>query len=174
MSIKEAALRRVVLQAISDALKAETDNDKAALFDAVVDLYEATGSKSLEVRLPDGTKVATITLVIDASKPEVFDRAALTSWAVENRPEWCNAIPAHVDVSEKAAIEGVEFTPEGIAVTPGGEVVPGLRMKRGGKPKHTSVRFEHEGRQAIAAAWSAGVFGDALPGMAPALPEVTS
>lgn len=172
MSIKDAALRTVVLRAISDALKAETDNDKAALFDAVVDLYEATGSKTLEVRLPDGEKVATITLAIEQSKPETFDHAALLAWAQENRPEWCHEVPARIEVSEKAAVDGVEFTPEGIAVTPGGEVVPGLRMKRGGTPTHTSVRFEKTGRQAIAGAWSRGEFGDALPGMAPALPEV--
>jgi hypothetical protein len=174
MSIKEAALRTVVLKAISDALKAEAEADRHELFDALVDLYEATGGKTLDVRLPDDTKVATISLAIEKAAPEVFDRAALQAWAVENRPEWCNAIPAHVEVSEKAALEGVEFTPEGIAVTPGGEVVPGLRMKRGGTPKNFSVRFESRGRNAIAAAWSDGVFAGALPGMAPALPEVTS
>jgi hypothetical protein len=171
MSIKEAALRTVVLKAISDALKAETDADKAELFGALVDLYEDTGSKTLDVKLPDGTKVATISLVIEASAPEVFDRAALMAWAAENRSEWCNEIPARVEVSEKAALEGVEFTPEGIAVTPGGEVVPGIRMRRGGTPKHTSVKFQPAGRSAIAAAWSDGVFGTALPGMAPALTD---
>lgn len=174
MSIKEAALRTAVLKAVSDALKAEADADRASLQDALIDLYEATGGKTLDVKLPDGTKVATISLAIEHSAPETFDRAALLAWAVENRPEWCHEVPAHIEVSEKAALEGVEFTPEGIAVTPGGEVVPGLRMKRGGTPKSFSVRFESTGRSAIAAAWSDGVFGNALPGMAPALPEVTA
>jgi len=67
-----------------------------------------------------------------------------------------------------------EHVPDGQAVTSDGEIVPGVAVTPGGSPRNFSVRFETHGRSAIAAAWSDGRFGGALPGMAPALPEVRS
>lgn len=174
VSLKDAALRTAVLKAVADALKAEAEADRHELFAALVELYKESGAKSLDVRLPDGTKVATISLAIEQSKPVVTDHGALLAWALENRPEWCREIPARTDVAEAAVFESVEFTPDGQAVTSDGEIVPGVAVTPGGSPRNFSVRFETHGRSAIAAAWSDGRFGGALPGMAPALPEVRS
>ncbi len=162
MSIKDAALRTAVLKAVADALKAETDADRGALQQALIDLYDATGGKTLDVRLPNGERVATISLPISQSAWRVTDRAKLKAWCEANRPEWLYEVPAHTEVAEAAVLEAVEQT---------GEDVPGVTFEEGGTPQSFRVTFEKSGRRAIAAAWSDGVFGHSLPGMAPALPE---
>lgn len=174
MNIKEAALRRAVLAAISDALKAESERDKQLVFEAMTGLYDQTGSKVLDVKLPDGTRVASLTLALTGDKTTVTDRAALLEWARENAPEFVHTVPAHDEVSESGLMETLTFTDEGDAVTASGELVPGIRKVAGGQPSHTMLKFQPNGRQAIADAWASGMFGNSLPGMAPALTDGAS
>jgi len=62
-------------------------------------LYDQTGSKVLDVKLPDGTRVASLTLALTGDKTTVTDRAALLEWARENAPEFVHTVPAHDEVS---------------------------------------------------------------------------
>ena len=43
----------------------------------------------------------------------------------------------------------------------------GVAWKDDARPKSFSIRFETDGRQAIADAWTRGAFGASLPGIAP-------
>ena len=99
-SVKERAMRAAVLKCVSDALKAEVDAERGELFADLVNLYEFTGSKSLDVKLPDGkTKVASITLSMPKAGPAVTDRAAFEAWIAERYPHSVVTVPERREVS---------------------------------------------------------------------------
>lgn len=168
--MKRLAMRQTILRAVQDALGAEVEAGKADLLDLMKDLHDAIGSKTFDVTLPDGKKVATLSLAMTNDAVKVSDREALLQWARENAPEFVYEVPAHLEVADKGLTEGLVFDEDGTAYTADGEEVPGVRMVKGGKVTHYATKFVPGGRQAIADAWSAGEFGRELPGMAPALP----
>lgn len=173
MKISDIGLMVAVFKAAGDMLRSEETGARDQLREALLTLHGDTGAKSLDVRLPNGEQVATVTLPLSKAAPVVDDERALMEWATDSRPEWLVEVPATVKLNTARIFEEVTFTPDGEAVTAGGEIVPGVRYDNGGKPGAPSVRFASGGRQAIASAWSDGVFGNVLPGVAPCLPEVT-
>ena len=172
MTLKSLALKAAVLKAVLEYVKAEDAGTRDELREGLRAAHEESGAKSLDVRLPSGEQVATVTLPLSSAGPSITDEAALIEWARESRPEWLIEVPATVRLNTARLYEEVTYV-GAQAVTGGGEIVPGITYDLGGKPKSPSVRFTTTGRQAIADAWADGTFGMALPGIAPALPEVT-
>ena len=178
MTIKQQTLRTAVMKALSDALADAMKSERADLFDALVDFHEATGAKSLDVSLPDGTKVATVALTVSTGGPRVADSAAFTAYVADRYPQAIYVPPATAVVSQQwteqlfaeGRVDGSDlYDPRT------GEVVPGVEVSEGGKPKTFSVRFESkklDGRAAIASAWVDGQLTDSLPDfVSPALPD---
>jgi len=173
VNLKDQALRTTVLKALADMLYAEQKADRDDLMREIVAMYDATGGKTFDVKLPSGEKVATISLAISQAYPRVLDEDALVEWARENRPEWVREVPATTVLNLGRVIEDITFTEDGMAVDGNGELVPEVVLDPGGEPQSFQVRFAPSGRVAIERAWADGKFGAALPGVAPALPEVT-
>ena len=168
---KTLALRQTILRAIADALKAEMDAGRADLTERLVELYDTLGSKSFDVKLESGKKVATLSLAITQPAPKVTDERAVLEWAKENAPDLVRVIPAREEVAVPGLLERLSFAEDGTAYDGNGEVVPGVTMTRGGEVTHYSTRFVPDGRRAIAEAWSRGEFARTLPGVAPALTD---
>lgn len=174
MSLKANALRAAVMKAISDALKAEVDAGRGELMAELLDLYDATGAKSLDVKVGD-VKVASIPLSIPKAGIAVKDQAAFTAFVDSNYPQAVIVPPTSKQVAaawqeaylKECVIDGGEVIDPNT-----GEVVPGLEHKEAGRPKTFSIRFEKTGREAIAAAWQDGRLGELMPGIAPTAPLV--
>jgi len=168
---KTLALRQTILRAIADALKAEMDAGRADLTERLVELYDALGSKSFDVKLESGKKVATLSLSISQPAPKVTDEKAVLEWAKRNAPDLVRVVPAREEVATAGLLERLSFAEDGTAYDRNGEVVPGVTMTAGGEVTHYSTKFVPDGRRAIAEAWSRGEFARTLPGVAPALAD---
>lgn len=167
MTLKDNALRSAILKAISDALKAEVDAGRTELFDELLELHELTGAKSLDVSLPDGRKIASISLAMP--------KAGLDAWIAQHYKGAVIKVPARREISppfRDELLSRLTFTPEGVAIDENGEIVPGVEWRAAGAPKSFSIRFEKTGREQIAAAWSDGQFGPLMPGIAPDRPAL--
>lgn len=173
MSLKERALRAAAMKAVSDALKAEVDSERSELMSELLDMYHDFGAKSFDVRM-DGVKVASIPLSIPKPGPEVVDCAVFDAWVESTYPQAIVSVPASKTISPafKEHLLGLITFTDTAAISPEGEIVPGVEWRESGDPKTFSIRFEKLGREAIAAAWSDGKLGALMPGIAPALPAV--
>lgn len=179
MSLKEHALRTAVLKAVSDALKSEVEADRGDLFEELCGLHELTGAKSLDVTLPDGRKVASISLAMPKAGPAITDSAAFDAFIAEQYPQAIIKVPARKEIAESFREELLSRlvaagNPMGSEMVDAslGMLVPGVEYHEAGGPKSFSVRFEKTGREQIAAAWSDGDFGPLMPGIAPDRPAL--
>jgi hypothetical protein len=155
LALEEAVLN-IVQKRVADALK--THREK------VQEVIEDTDTERQGVRLPDGTKVASISAVNPDPKPTVDDEDAFVAWVAKHHPD--EVTTRRVLVTEvrpafmKTLLETMTERKAAEAVTAGGEIVevPGVTMKEGTRT-HT-LRFEDgdAGRAAVVAALSAGQF----------------
>jgi hypothetical protein len=177
MSLKDNALRAAVLKAIADALKAEVDAGRDDLMHELLGLYDATGAKSLDVKVGD-VKVASIPLSIPKAGIEIADADALDAWIADRYPDCLVEVPAKTVVSsvvrEAVVKSAVRAFDSGDVMTEDGELIDGLIYKEAGRPKSFSIRFEPDGRNRIAAAWQDGTLGALMPGIAPTAPLALS
>lgn len=187
MNLKDRNLRFALLKAVADAINEELAGERA---DHLVDLrerYDESGVKSFDVKLPDGTKVAGISLSIPKAATEVTDEEVFTQWCRDNFP---TAITEHVIPAQPAVV--LPATPErtvyvvdpkltatllkdakivdGVPFTKDGLLIEGVEHKPAGDPKSFSVRYETDGRDALAVAYRAGeldhlVAGSTLPAL---------
>lgn len=175
MKLGDRNLRFALLNAVHLAIKAELDAERADHTADLRELYEDSGVKSMDVKLPGGSKVATISLSVPKASTDVVDEAALLEWATESAP-WLvetihhpevpaytvPAVPAYdehrLDREYLAEwVKGVKPTGSGEVVDPDtGEVVPGITHTAEGAPKSFSVRYATDGRDDLARAWRDG------------------
>lgn len=177
MKLKDLNLRIALLKAISDAITEEVANARQAHRDELVERYVDEGTKSFDVRLPNGTKVGAISLTVPKAVTEVTDEELLLKWARENAPDLIEevTIPGVAAHFVEAVPERTEFALNAKRITElldrvkpvesaGGEVVDpdtgslvdGVTYTPGGTPKSFSVRYEEDGREALALAYRAG------------------
>ena len=173
MSMRERNLRMVFLKAVADAVEAELRRMRDDHTATLLGEWREEGSKSWNVRLPGGTtKVATITLSEPKPSTAVTDPDAFLAWCEAN-------VPGAVEEYETPPVPAVEAVPARTVrrVSPKGQtailarlkpvgeecvdpesgaLVDGVTYKPAAEPKSFSVRYETDGRDALALAYRAG------------------
>jgi hypothetical protein len=167
VSIKDQAFRVAVLGALKDALGSQYADERGDLLEQLVAAQGELGVKSLDVSLPDGTKVATVTLTQPSDRVEVVDEAAFTNWVAEHWPTEVVTVTQVRPAFRKALLDSVAITtlPDGadqvevlnvVVDVRTGVSVDGVRVRQASKPTSFSVRYTPDGRPAIAEAWREG------------------
>jgi hypothetical protein len=157
MKISELALEEAALT----ALKKQIDDRLKDVRDAMQCELEDHSVKSVEAKLPDGTKVAVISHAAAKPKAVVVDEKAFHEW-VRDRTEGAETTVRVVHEVRPAyrTARLAEWTKAGraeVADTETGEItpVPGVEVSAPDRTWH-SVRLTDDGPGAIAAAWRAG------------------
>lgn len=172
MSLKILTARTAVLKALRDAIDAELSGSRADVLDGLLDAKASLGVKSVDVTLPDGTKVASVTLTepkgrIAVTNDEAFARYVLDRWpdevAMTVRSAWQKKLLARL----KDAGDGDVVDPET------GELVDGVTAYPPADPSSFSLRYADGGRERIADAYRNGQLGELadLTPQTPAIPK---
>jgi hypothetical protein len=148
VSIKDQAFRVAVLGALKDALGSQYADERGDLLEQLVAAQGELGVKSLDVSLPDGTKVATVTLTQPSTRVEVVDEDAFTKWVEANYPTEVQTITSVRPAFRRVVLDEVFVT---------GQMPNGVQVRPAPTPTSFSVRYTPEGRPAIADAWRAGL-----------------
>jgi hypothetical protein len=173
VTLKDDVLLQATLAALHDAIGDELAAVKARVDVGLAEANKSTGVQKLGAELPDGTEVATVTLVSPAPAATVTDEAAFLAWVRQHHPDQVHARVV-VEVREafaKALLK--EMTAAGVAQwcdTETGEVhtVPGVTMV--GRRSYQRLLFKKTGgrevgKEAVVAAWREA--RAAVPGLAP-------
>ena len=162
MTIKEDALYAVAIKALADFAKERSEEIRGLMMAELTAFYDETGAKSVDVKLIDGTKVATIPLSFSRDGFRVENPTAFVDYVEKVQPL---AIRKTVDANwQRTYLAGLTNV-DGEAVDPEtGEVVPGLGAVPGGVPKSYSVRYANFGRDAMLEAIGRGELGNLLAG----------
>ena len=182
LSLRDANARFALLKAVSDAIQAEMADNRAEHTARLVERYTDEGTKGFDIRLDTGEKVASITLTIPKATTTVTDSAAFMEWVADNHPDALRMVPGspavvtpatpdRIEVDPKALttiLAGVRPADDGAVVDASGVLVDGVSYAAGGTPKSFSVRYEPDGRDALALAYRRGLLnllaeGSALP-----------
>jgi hypothetical protein len=148
MSLGNLALQAAVLKVLGDEIAARLQLVKAAAEEA----FRDAESSQAPALLPDGTKVATVSLAGgDGISASVTDDAAFLAWVLANHPGETETVVR--DGYRKKVLDAAKKT--GHALDPvTGEKIPGIGI-RDSRP-YVSVRFRTGGADAVADAWTAG------------------
>ena len=160
-TVKDVALRLAILTALRDLIDAEVLELRHETTEEMVDLHDAVGVKALDVTLPDGTPVASVSLSTRQPKLSVTNEATFKAWVEAAHPDETQTIvrPSF----QKALLDRCIWEDEDIIVDPTtGEFPLGLGMAGGTSHGIRITYTKDTGRAAIAAAWRAGTI-DGLP-----------
>lgn len=164
MDMQQLALEEAALKTLADAITDRLKDVKAQMQEAL----DTTGASRVEARLPDGTKVATISMLSPKPAAVVTDPDAFLGWVRQNSP--ANVVsrivtevrPAYTTalLSEMTAAGVAEVADKETGVV---EAVPGVEIRAARSRTH-SVWTVDGGRDAIAKAWRSGALAHlALP-----------
>lgn len=184
LSLRDANTRFALLKAFADAIYAEIADNREIHTARLVERYTEEGTKAFDVKLPDGTKVGSISLTVPKPTTTVSDEAAFLAYCVENRPEALRKIagspavvtpatPDRIEVDPKSATLILAFSKpadDGAVVDERGVLIDGVTYTNAAAPKQFSVRYEPDGREAIALAYRRGHLNQLTTGSA--LPEI--
>lgn len=165
MSLREDALRAAVLKAIRDAIDVTYRQVRVGMVLALLDARRDTGLRSLDVELPDGTKVATVSLT--QPKPSIrVDEAGFVAWVGKEHPS--EIVPSVRDAFRRAVMDRLLAVGNDVVDKETGEAVTWAQQTAAPEPTTFSLRFAGpagaDGRGAIAAAWQAGQLDGYAPG----------
>lgn len=170
MTLRDDNLRLVLAKAIADALAGAMGGLREDHFDVLLEQYQETGTKQFVVKLPDETKVATITLTEQKESYEVTDPQAFLDWMRDTNPDGIETveIPATEAYSyaqvrpraQDAVVKRLDHVGD-MALDPAtGEIVPGITYRPAGRPKGFQVRYETDGRHQVIDAWRTGALAE--------------
>lgn len=156
MSLKEDATTVAVLRALRDAIDAEYEAARLRVFAGLREARDEVGLKSMRVTLPDGTPIATVTLIDSKPATVVGDEAAFVAWVADRYPSevetqvrvrlsWQRKFLSELDPSADPVIDPCT-----------GETVEGLVTMRSSGPRSFSLRPVAGGSQEISRAWRCG------------------
>jgi hypothetical protein len=145
-----AAVRKLLVEKINEA-------DGIARGDTLQKLlavHESMGVKTLDVMLPDDTKVARATL--PQPKPGVVvDDQAFLKWVAAEHPT--EIVEAVRESFRRAVLKRLEIVGDEVVDKQGGQVVPWASVRPAAeKPSNFTVTFVGDGRQAVEQAWLDG------------------
>lgn len=165
---------------VLDVLKAQAEDTRAGRTADLLTRYAEDGVKSVAVKLPDGTKVATFTLNEPKPRLEVPPEALL-EFVSEHYPDLVETVehpPVEAwteRVVPPSALKalGLKATDSGDVVTKNGEVIPGAHATRD-DPSNFTVRYEggDDGRERVIRAWQDGDLGHVIAARASILPAL--
>lgn len=169
MSIKDEAITFTLKKTIADLVSSEVKDNRAEIMDALLELHEATGAKSIAVKLPSGEQVATLT-ISQPSPREVVDEGRLLAWARDNRPDLIETIehPAQdAWTEERINMEAWRRIDaqvvDGQLITAEGEQVDGVKVVTD-SPRSFSVKYSKGGQGRVIDAWRSGELSTIEPG----------
>lgn len=168
MDMQQLALEEAALKALSDAIGDRLKQVKADMQEAL----DTTGASRVEAKLPDGTKVATISMTTPKPAAVVTDPDKFLAWVREHSP--ANIVTRLVTEVRPAYTTALlaEMTAAGVAEVADKETgvveeVAGVEV-RATRSRGHSVRPVDGGREAIAEAWQSGALAHL------ALPQITA
>ncbi|MFD7512262.1 hypothetical protein ACFV5N_23405 [Streptomyces sp. NPDC059853] len=178
MSLKDAALREAVVKLLSELVAGELKAVRAEVQSGLDTAATDSGTRQIAVSLPDGTRVATISLTEPSPEATVVDEAEFVAWAREQYPDardtrivrdirpWKRA--ELLGQMTAAGVPEVQVVDEDTGEITATHTVPGVEIRPTRARSH-SVRFAKTGRDDILAAWRGGQLGAAVPpALAPA------
>lgn len=172
MSVKTDATRVAVLTALRDAIDEEVRNLRDGTLRGLLDAREELGVKSIDVTLPDGTKVAAVTLTQPSARISVDSEEAFTRYVEQHYPDEVVTETKVRPAFRKQLLDRVADAGDNdVADVNTGEIVPGLTCYPAGKPTRFSLRFADTGRQDVLDAWQAGALAELDTPAPPALTE---
>lgn len=168
MDMQQLALEEAALKTLADVIGDRLKEVKTEMQEAL----DTTGASRVEAKLPDGTKVATISMTSPKPTAVVTDPDKFLAWVRENSPANITSRlvtevrPAYVTalLAEMTAAGTAEVADRETGVV---EAVAGVEIKATRGRTH-SVRPVDGGREAIAEAWRSGALAH-LP-----LPQITA
>jgi hypothetical protein len=148
VNLREWSLQAVVLKVLADEITTRLMLVKQAARDA----FDETGATQAVPELPDGTRVAAVTLAGGGGKTaSVTNEAVFLAWMAEHHPE--ELVTVVRDNAKRKILDGCKAA--GAAVDPGtGELIPGVTVSES-RP-YVSIRLKPGGKDAVVAAWQAG------------------
>jgi hypothetical protein len=158
--VKELTRKVALLTALKDAVEVELDAARAEARDVIIKAREELGVKSVEVTVPSGEVVATVTVAGGGSTPAVHYEDMFLTWVKENHPD--EVVESVRPTFSKALFGRLEQAGDKWVDSATGEVVAGIGARL--KSEYISVRFKPEGREAVAEAWRGGEIGALLAG----------
>ena len=164
-AIRENMLRLAVLTALRDAVDEEVTALRRTAQADLYELNESTGVHAVDVDLPNGERVARVSVSVTDPKPTVTDEDAFTVWVGEAHP---SELVTMVRPSfQKALLARCSPVDDDTCVDNAtGEVVPGVTAA--GQPRR-GIRLlftKDTGRATIAQGWRDGTLA------MPLLPEL--
>lgn len=154
MNLKDATLRAAITKRLKELLDEADKTGRVETLALLIAAHDALGVKTVDVRLPDGTKVARATL--PTPQPGVtVDEAAFLDWVRRERPD--ELVEAVRESFRRAALKDLKVVGGEVVNKRTGEVVPWARVRPAAdKPTSFTVTFVDEGREAIEEAWRDG------------------
>lgn len=139
--IRTLALRLAVLQALADRIKQVNDGTR----DELLGRMNEVGAEKARAELPDGTRVASVTVAGAGkkAKAKVTDPAAFLAHVKATRPD--EVVETVRDSYRRALLDQAETN---------GEDIPGVELVD--PAPYLSCRPAKDGKDAIAAAWASG------------------
>jgi hypothetical protein len=158
--MRDQAFRVAVLGALKDRIATEYAEQRTALLGQLLDAQADLGVKSLDVSLPNGTKVATITLTEPSVRVTVDDEDAFTAWVARRYPTEVQTVMTVRPAGRKAILDQAVVEGEDVFDWNDGEKLDGVRAAHPAPQSRSfSVRYPDGGRDAIAHAWRVGELG---------------
>jgi hypothetical protein len=145
-----AAVRKLLVEKISEA-----DRDaRGETLEQLLAAHNAMGVKTLDVMLPDGSKVARATLPQPKAGVTVDDKAFMEWVAAEHPTEIVEAVR---EPFRRVVLKRLEIVGDDVIDKQSGEVVPWASVRPAAeKPSNFTVTFVGEGRAEVEQAWLDG------------------
>ena len=158
MSLKDDAARAAVLLALRDRIGEEAKTAREAVLEGLVDAQAELGVHSVDVTLPDGTKIATASLKEGKGRIAVTNEAAFVAWV---KGQWPDQIVETVRPAFRTLLLDrlvpVGGESDAAADPTTGDVAAGVAAyPPPERPTTFQIRFADGGRAEVAAQWRDG------------------
>ena len=154
MSLKDDATTVVVPKALRDTIEAEYQAARRRVLEQLRAARAEIGLKSTSVTLPNGTPVATITLIDPAPAVVVTDDGAFADWTARHYP---GEVATRVRPGwQKVFLSRLDPTADPVADPHTGVPVAGLAAVPASPPHSFALRQAGAGAGAIIRAWRRG------------------
>jgi len=145
-----AAVRKLLVEKINEA----DSIDRGDTLQKFLAAHELMGVKTLDIMLPDGTKVARATLPQPKPGVVVDDQAFLKWVSAEHSTEIVEAVR---ESFRRAVLKRLEIDGDEVIDKQTGQVVPWASVRPAAeKPSNFTVTFVGDGRAAVEKAWLDG------------------